>query len=320
VFKCGLLECLNLPWLAASPDGVAVLNVSAGQVLATVEVKTRVSTDQIASAEQLAAKYVEDSGPILCTVGDDVWKEVVDKDHSTQIMVQLSVLKLKYCIYIVGQAGVRGAMGRIIYVVIGTLQLDDLLQFVDKMRDTFEDILNPFFTSGTLDEMVKLLPDGMMESNIKILETCWMFFTDMRNHLEHYPNYAFPSTSVFKTEVQSLYNTLKGGLDANSQQFPAICPYFKTKFENKYVIRLLFAVVSSSWRAFKMVNSTVDVDNFSLHLYRKHLSNTFQSLKDFTYNLGIGLLQSMSNPYFQNVLFSETTRMRMTTGTNCHLS
>jgi hypothetical protein len=56
VFKCGLLACLNLAWLAASPDGVAVLNVLAGQVIATVEVKTRVSADQIASAEQIAAK------------------------------------------------------------------------------------------------------------------------------------------------------------------------------------------------------------------------------------------------------------------------
>ncbi len=91
-------------------------------------------------------------------------------------------------------------MGCIIYVVIGKLQLDDLLLFVDKMHDTFEDILSPFFTSGTLDEMVNLLPDGMTEINIKILETHWMFFIDMRNHLEHYPNYAFPATSVFKTE------------------------------------------------------------------------------------------------------------------------
>jgi hypothetical protein len=98
VFECGLLECLNLPWLAASPDGVAVLKVLAGQVIATVKVKTRASADQIASAEQVAAKYVEDSGLILCTIGDDVWKEVVDKDHLTQIMVQLSVLKLRYCI------------------------------------------------------------------------------------------------------------------------------------------------------------------------------------------------------------------------------
>jgi len=45
VFEWGLLECLNLLWLTVSPDGVAVLNLLAGQVLATVEVKTRVSAD-----------------------------------------------------------------------------------------------------------------------------------------------------------------------------------------------------------------------------------------------------------------------------------
>jgi hypothetical protein len=46
------------------------------------------------------------------------------------------------------------------------------------------------------------------------------------------------------------------------------------------------------------------------------VSNTCQSLKDFTFNLGTGLLQSMSNPYFQNVLFSETTTVRIITSTN----
>jgi len=33
VFECGLLECLNLPWLAALPDRVAVFNVLAGQII-----------------------------------------------------------------------------------------------------------------------------------------------------------------------------------------------------------------------------------------------------------------------------------------------
>jgi hypothetical protein len=59
-----------------------------------------------------------------------------------------------------------------------------------------------------------------------------------------YPNFAFPATSVFATKLQTLYNTLKGGLYTNSQQCAAIRPYFKTKFENKYIIGLLLAVVS----------------------------------------------------------------------------
>jgi hypothetical protein len=41
VFECGLLECLNFPWLAASPDAVAVLNVSGRQIIATVEIRLK---------------------------------------------------------------------------------------------------------------------------------------------------------------------------------------------------------------------------------------------------------------------------------------
>jgi hypothetical protein len=45
-FECGLFECLHHPWLAASPDDIAVLRTSGGNYLATVEVKTRVSWNE----------------------------------------------------------------------------------------------------------------------------------------------------------------------------------------------------------------------------------------------------------------------------------
>ncbi len=40
--------------------------------------------------------------------------------------------------------------------------------------------------------------------------------------------------------------------------------------------------------------------------------NIYQIL-DFTFNLGTGLFQSVSNPWFQYVLFSESTRLHNTT-------
>jgi hypothetical protein len=98
------------------------------------------------------------------------------------------------------------------------------MEFLDRMWFTFEDILNPFLTCETLDDMVKHLPKNMMDSTKKVIETHWIFFRDMKNHLEYYPNLAFLATSVFKTEAQALYSTLKGGLDANSQQFAEIRP------------------------------------------------------------------------------------------------
>jgi hypothetical protein len=56
----------------------------------------------------------------------------------------------------------------------------------------------------TFDDMVKHLPKDIMNNTKKVAETRWMFFRDMRNHLQYYPNVAFPATSVFRTEVQAL--------------------------------------------------------------------------------------------------------------------
>jgi hypothetical protein len=57
IFECGLFESLDHPWLAASPDAIAVLKMSSGNYMATVEVKTRVSLERISIAERIAEKY-----------------------------------------------------------------------------------------------------------------------------------------------------------------------------------------------------------------------------------------------------------------------
>jgi hypothetical protein len=108
LFECNLFKCLHLPCLAASPDAIAVLRISSGNYLAIIEVKTRVSVERIISViECITEKHQHKR--IFCTIGDNVWNKVVDKDHSVQIMVQLSIMKLNFCVYLVGQAGTRCA-------------------------------------------------------------------------------------------------------------------------------------------------------------------------------------------------------------------
>jgi hypothetical protein len=68
--------------------------------------------------------------------------------------------------------------------------MDYLMQFQDRMRSTFEDLLNPFFTSETLDDMVHQLPRDMMDSTRKIFETWCIFFRDIRNYQESLPHLA----------------------------------------------------------------------------------------------------------------------------------
>jgi hypothetical protein len=59
LFECGLLESKDTPWLAASPDAIAVLQLEHDQnfTVAVVEIKTRVSHQRIAAAESIYARF-----------------------------------------------------------------------------------------------------------------------------------------------------------------------------------------------------------------------------------------------------------------------
>ena len=70
---------------------------------------------------------------------------MVDKDHSIQIMVQLSVIKLNYCVYLVGQAGTRGVFGWLLYTMIGRCTVDYMASFIMTVRDQFKGITSTIF-------------------------------------------------------------------------------------------------------------------------------------------------------------------------------
>jgi hypothetical protein len=69
IFSCGLLESKDVPWLAASPDAMAIIkNPNGNKVLATVEVKTGVSTQRIAEAEKSQQSIIIKLLFLGCTV------------------------------------------------------------------------------------------------------------------------------------------------------------------------------------------------------------------------------------------------------------
>jgi len=56
----------------------------------------------------------------------------------------------------------------------------------------------------------------------------------------------FPSCNIFKTSFQVLYSSLKGGLDANMEQVALNTPGVKVGFKQKYVLRLITALVTNA--------------------------------------------------------------------------
>jgi hypothetical protein len=58
VFECGLLESKPHPWMVASPDSVAVVTFIGNElIVASVDITTRVATERVAKAQQIAIKY-----------------------------------------------------------------------------------------------------------------------------------------------------------------------------------------------------------------------------------------------------------------------
>jgi hypothetical protein len=90
-------------------------------VVASIEIKTRVSLEQIQQAEEIAAKYHHKL--IVCDIRDETWKECIEEVHSTQMLLQLWVLRLQLAFYIFATPGSSNSNRKITYIVMGNLTL-----------------------------------------------------------------------------------------------------------------------------------------------------------------------------------------------------
>jgi hypothetical protein len=132
IFEVGLLENKTYLWMEVSPDGVAVLGFDQDDenIVAFIEIKTRVAVKRIQHAEELAAKYQHKL--IVSDIGDDTWKESVEEEHSAQVLLQLWVMQLQTEFYIVATLGSSTSSGKITYFVKGHLLLSHVNDFFDR--------------------------------------------------------------------------------------------------------------------------------------------------------------------------------------------
>jgi hypothetical protein len=314
LWECGLFEAKNYPWIAASPDAIVLLQLEENEpyILATVEIKTKVSHERIAKALAIVARH--NNLFIECCLGDENWIECVEPDHCYQLMVQMFILKVLHCCYIIGKAGFHRSDGRILCILLVSSTDLQLNNFMESLHGKCHRLLITFFSSTSIDNVMSSLPPDLSQDTKEIIRTRWPFFHTMRQFVltKYNPPMGLPATSLVKTPFQSLHNAMKGGLDSNTQQYCSIKPPIKTKFETKYVIRLILAIVTNSWRAKQLLANSTDMEVFGMESYRQMLSYHGLNLRDFMYNLAFGLIESSTNPYFQNVLFSPLTNNNIT--------
>jgi hypothetical protein len=261
VFECGLLENKQHPWMAASPDGAAVVKFNDDQlIVASVEVKTRVAVERAEEAKKIASKYQYKL--ITCDIGDDTWNECVEREHSTQVILQLWVMKLQTAFYIVTLPGTSTSSGKIVYVVTGNLTLQYANSFFDQYMERVEKLLLLVYRSTTVDQVVKALPKEIEPGIVELLKTRWPFFTAIWKYALESSS-GFPPCNIYKTSFQTLYNCLKDGLDANTQQMASITTGCKVGFEQKYVLRLLTAIVTNAWCSFQLLQYDKEIETMT---------------------------------------------------------
>jgi len=147
IWSVGLLENKHYPWLAASPDAIAILQHPDGRTpVCVVEVKTRTTETTIQVAEVLAEKYKTDDGVIWAEVEDDAWKELVPKDHSDQVILQMIVSGCISCCYLCSRPGTERQKGRILYQVVAKISQELMTDKLRKLYTSTKGILEPFLS------------------------------------------------------------------------------------------------------------------------------------------------------------------------------
>jgi hypothetical protein len=199
--------------------------------------------------------------------------------------------------------------------------------FNKSLFNAFHKELKAFYTVQSSAQLLEALPFlDLTKDDANILTSRWLFFRqlhcqivksqevdeDRSDHCETFP-FGFPPTTMFKSKFQIMYNSLKGGLDANTQQYISIQPPMKTKFEAKYIICMMIVIVTNSWRLYQLLSETVDIDSFTLSMFKKRLRNSGMPLQEFNYNLAIALRNRSTNPNFLNGIIQATTSEQPTT-------
>jgi hypothetical protein len=148
---------------------------------------------------------------------------------------------------------------------MGNLILDYANEFFDQYLDRVGKLLIPFYPASSIAEVREAIPHDLDQNAMKVITTRWPFFTATRRHAIEETESGFPSCNIIKTSFQVFYNSLKGGLYANTEQVASITPGVKVGFKQKYVLRFIIALVTNAWRSIQLLNYGIEIEKNDIH-------------------------------------------------------
>lgn len=242
IFVCGLVAKTRYPFFACSPDGIAVFKASPDQpdfTLATVEIKTAVASSTIEN--RIANSSID---AYRCEFGEHDFIRLVPSEHRAQILHQLFVTNLRYCLYVCAfETGVA-------YSVLVHAS-DPCIQAVEVALSHFNDLINWAHPENDNDERV--LPEFIDNVQKDIVES-WLRFYDAVNRKVKASGPFVPGVRLFKHSIQSIYSKTKGGVDGMTQWRSIMrSPTSSMKWEQKLVTQCLKTVLVNAFIGFRLL-------------------------------------------------------------------
>ncbi|SPQ96822.1 unnamed protein product (mitochondrion) [Plasmodiophora brassicae] len=237
VCEVGMIRHHQHSWLAASPDGVALVRLDAtlDPFPAVVEIKTAVAASVVTEALSIREAFGE---VVYVVVGDDKWFDVVPTEYRAQVIQQMIVTNLLSFVF------VRACDGKSVYVVVGHMNADDAHAYLAELVDELKPVLQWAYSPASRPSSARV-PSWVPSDISAILSSHYRFWRMVYDHIS--ANGPMKPVLLFKHAAQTLYSKTKGGVDGATDavadiQFPSnnLC------FERKLVLRSIYQVVSNA--------------------------------------------------------------------------
>lgn len=234
IFECGMFASSSLPYLACSPDAIAIVSTGDEMVIASVEFKSSISSTSRDRILSMATMELQ-----RCTIGDENFIRLIPEEHIGQLLQQMVVLAVQYLLY------VAASESGIAYVVLvqctGTL-LQECQQVLETAcRETVawlheETVQFPSFVKGAVRRIIKThLPLWKLVTNRVTGEA------------------PFPPLKLFKHGVQLFYSKTKCGVDGSAQARAVLrSPVSSVAWEQKIVSQTLKTLAVNAFVAYRM--------------------------------------------------------------------
>lgn len=289
LYEVGMLSNKHCNWIACSPDGIAILDLSKAHfndtneedeveqntVLATVEIKT-----SVADSSLQRSLFTSSADTVFCSIGDTTFKTCVPEEHLFQVVLQLCVVGTRYGVYV---AATETGILRVVVVKCEKAKLDACFLQLQTIAD-------PVVAWAHSD--VPTIPPFADSQTKKALKTHLEFWRAVNLYVK--TSHAFPPLKLFKHGTQSFYSKTKGGVDGSAQARAVLrSPTSSLQWEQKIVtqtLKTIFINAFIAWRMCQKRSRLESKESFeSLEKFR-HSLNCVQSLADFSFDCAQGLL------------------------------